>query len=371
MISSLSIHPKHYYHLQTFKQELSRVFEQNWIFVGFKDDLSKNNDFITITIGNTPVVVQNFNGQLSALLNICSHRKATLQQDVRGNRPLRCPYHCWSYKSDGVLSGVPQNRTDFGLDETEKKHLALKQFALDMCGELIFVRVTDTGTSLTEFLGPYFNILQRISTDFTDRVQEGSYLWNTNWKIACETVLEVYHVAGTHPETFANFAKAECEIEYFNGHTTGNTPLQDATHKWWAGARKHLKLEQHPDYKDYNHFFIYPNLAIGLTNGSLMSLQTYDPIDPTHTKLKYQLRMIKRSNGKATSEAVKMAVNINFTQFNHTILEEDRVVAESCQENMARSNTPGLLGKCEDRIRHFHNEWRLELDELLEGQSNV
>ncbi|SUI75980.1 aromatic ring-hydroxylating oxygenase subunit alpha [Shewanella morhuae] len=367
MISTQSILPKHYYDLLTFEQELSRVFEQNWIFVGFKEHLSKNNDFITITIGNTPVVVQNFNGQISALLNICSHRKATLQRDVRGNRPLRCPYHCWSYKSDGVLAGVPQNRTDFGLDETAKKHLALKQFTVDICGELIFVRVAARGPSLIEFLGPYFSILQRVSTDFTEQVQEGSFLWNTNWKIACETVLEVYHVAGVHPETFANFAKAECEIENFNGHTTGNTPLQDATHKWWAGARKHLKTNQHSDFKEYNHFFIYPNLAIGLTNGSLMSLQTYDPIDPTHTKLNYQLKMISKPNDRVISEAVKTAINLNFTQFNHTILEEDRVIAESCQKNMPHCNVPGLLGKCEDRIRHFHNAWRLDLNELLEG----
>ncbi|GGP38891.1 hypothetical protein GCM10009347_03470 [Shewanella algicola] len=365
MIVTQAIHPTHYYDQATFELEREEVFEKNWIFVGFKDQVAKNHDFITLKVGNTPVVVQNFNGQVSALLNICSHRRAQLQTQTQGNRPLVCPYHCWSYKSDGALAGVPQNRTDFGLDEAAKKALSLKEFTLESCGELLFVRVAKAGPSLENYLGPYYPILSRISAEFTDPVQQGHYQWNTNWKIACETVLEVYHVAGVHPESFAKFAKAECDIEFFNGHTTGNTPLQDTPKKWWAGARKHLKLEQSSEYTEYNHFFIYPNMAIGLTNGSLMSLQTYDPLTSTQSQLNFQLRMIKRLDGSATSDAVKAVIKANFTEFNHTILEEDRLVAESCQANMPAVNTPGILGQCEDRIRHFHDAWRSDIKPQL------
>ncbi|MCG9737610.1 Rieske 2Fe-2S domain-containing protein [Shewanella insulae] len=358
MIAKQSLHPEHYYDARTLEVEQTQVFEKSWVFVGFKDQISQNHDFITLQVGNTPVVVQNFNGELSALLNVCSHRKAKLQTAQRGNRPLLCPYHCWSYKSDGALSGVPQNRTDFGLDDLAKKKLALKQFSLASCGNMLFVRVAKEGPGLEEFLGPYFNILEEISNDFVDPVQQGNYHWETNWKLACETVLEVYHVAGTHPETFAKFAKPEVEVAHFNGHTTGNTPLQDAPKKWWAGARKHLKLEQSASYSEYNHFFIYPNLAIGLTNGSLMSLQTYEPKGTTQSQLNFQLRMMRRLDGGATSDAVKAAIKANFTEFNHTILEEDRLVAESCQANMQSVDSAGILGKCEERILHFHDAWR-------------
>ncbi|WP_335917843.1 aromatic ring-hydroxylating dioxygenase subunit alpha [Shewanella chilikensis] len=361
MIAKQSIHPEHYYQTKTLKIEHTHVFEKNWIFVGFKDQLSQNHDFITLQIGNTPVVVQNFNGELSALLNVCSHRKAKLQSASSGNRPLLCPYHCWSYKSNGALSGVPQNRTDFGLDDEDKKKLALKQFQLASCGNMLFVRIAHQGPTLESFLGPYFDILKEISQDFIDPVQQGSFHWDTNWKLACETVLEVYHVAGTHPETFAKFAKPEVEITHFNGHTTGNTPLQDLPKKWWSGARKHLKIEQSSSFTEYNHFFIYPNLAIGLTDGSLMSLQTYEPKGTTQSQLNFQLRLIKRPDGSKISDAVKAAIQANFTEFNHTILEEDRIVAESCQENMQCIDEPGVLGKCEDRIYHFHYAWRSDV----------
>jgi len=368
MIAVQSIHPSSYYQPSIFEQEQRHVFEKNWIFAGFKDQVINNNDYITVQIGTTPVVIQNFKGEINALLNICSHRKAKLQTASHGNNPLVCPYHCWSYKKNGDLAGIPQNKTDFGLDEQAKKSLALRRFDLAICGNLIFVRIIKQQESLEEFLGPYFAILQHISTEFTDPVQDGHYQWQTNWKIACETVLEVYHVAGIHPETFAKFAIAECDVEHFNGHSTGHTPLQDAPKHWWKKARKLLKLTQNETYSEYNHFFIYPNLAIGLTNGSLMSLQTYEPMGPSQSRLNFNLRMMPRTDGSHSSDVIKAAVQLNFTQFNHTILEEDRVVAESCQGNMPLTNTPGLLGKCEDRIKHFHNAWRQDITEITEGQ---
>jgi len=363
MIAVKSIHPTSYYQPTIFEQEQRDVFENNWIFSGFKHQVANNNDYLTLQIGNTPVVVQNFNGDINALLNICSHRKAKLKTAVQGNSPLVCPYHCWSYKKNGDLAGVPQNKSDFSLDEQAKKSLALRHFDLAFCGNLIFVRIIKKQESLEQFLGPYFSILQHISTEFSDYVEDGSYQWQTNWKLACETVLEVYHVAGTHPETFAKFAKAECEIEYFNGHSTGHTPLQEQPKKWWAKAKKHLKLMQNELYNEYNHFFIYPNLAIGLTNGYLMSLQTYQPVSPTKSQLNFNLSMMRREDGTHSSDAIKAAVKLNFTQFNHNILEEDRVIAESCQTNMPLTDSEGLLGKCEDRIKHFHNAWRQDIGE--------
>lgn len=361
MIATPSLNPNYYCDEQVLQSELTQVFEKNWIFAGFKEQLKDNNDFITLRVGNTPIVLQNFKGEVNALLNVCSHRKARLQTAVMGNRPLVCPYHCWSYKSKGAIASIPKNMTDFGINDFDKKKLALKQFDLSFCGDFIFVRVSTHGPTLEEFLGPYYEILERLSGDFSDYVEAGTYDWKTNWKIACETVLEVYHVAGVHPETFAKFAKPECEVESYRGHTTGNTPLQAPPKKWWAGARKHLKIEQDQIFKEYNHFFIYPNLAIGLTNGSLMSLQTYEPLGATKSRLNFNLRMKKRTDGRVTSDAVKSVIKQNFTEFNHTILEEDRVVAETCQESMSVIDTPGLLGKCEERIVHFHRAWKDDL----------
>ena len=363
-LASQSIAPEAYYSAKIYQQEQSAVFQKHWQFVGFTDELTEPNDFITKQIGAVPVLVQNIQGSLYALLNVCSHRKATLQTETKGNRVLRCPYHCWAYGKEGKLVSVPQERSDFAFTPEQKEALSLKCFELETCGNFVFVRV-DTGDenapSLESFLGAYYAVLQSLSDYFIDPIQSGQYEWKTNWKLAVETVLEVYHVPGVHPDSFVKLAKPSCEIVENGIHNTGITPLQGTPQKWWKGVRKHLKLAQHPELTEYNHFFIYPNLAIGLTNGSLMSVQTYEPIDETNSQLNFSLRMVKRIDGEQSRQAVKSAVQENFTSFNDTTLEEDRIIAESCQQNMRGNNQAGVLGKCEGRIVHFHQTWRSDL----------
>ena len=362
MIATTSLLPLNYYSEHIYSLEQRQVFHRNWVFVAFTWQLKQPNDFITLDLCGLPIVVQNFAGQLSALLNICSHRKARLQTAPNGNRALRCPYHCWSYKQDGQLGGIPQHRTEFNFDEAEKKALALRQFALEICGDFVFIRVAATGPGLAEFLGGYYSILKQLSSYFTDQVHQGRYNWQTNWKIAVETVLEVYHVTGVHPESFAKLAKPECEILSNPPHNIGNTPLQDAPKKWWHRVRKQLKLLQYPELTEYNHFFIYPNLAIGLTNGSLMSVQTYDPTGATSCELNFRLCMIGAADGPTAASNFKQAVIQNFVEFNHQTLEEDRFVAESCQRNMPYTAEAGILGRCEDRIRLFHLAWQHDME---------
>lgn len=358
MQATMSLSPRYYYAENVYLAEQQRIFANAWIFVGFKHQLSQNNDFITKEIAGIPVVIQNFNGELSALLNVCSHRKARIQTAKQGNRALRCPYHCWSFKADGALGGVPQQRTDFGFSEQDKQKLALKKFRVQSCGNFVFVCLSEQSPNLDVFLGAHLEILQELSEYFVDAISQGTFHWKTNWKLAVETVLEVYHVAGVHPESFAKLAKPECIITDYAPHNAGFTPLTDTTKQWWARVRKQLKLKQHPEYTEYNHFFIYPNLAIGLTNGSLMSVQTYDPTNITECELNFNLMMVGINDGISSDSAFKVAVTKNFTDFNQQTLIEDQMVAESCQKNMPISEMPAVLGLCEQRLVLFHQAWK-------------
>ena len=360
-ISSLA--PESYYDSFTYNQEKEHVFKSTWIFVGFTEQLSSPDDFLTLHIGDMPIVVQNFNGELCALLNICSHRKATLQTARSGNRPLICPYHCWSYRNKGMLSGIPQNKDFFALDDEEKQKFSLKRFDLACCGSFVFVRIAETGPTLEEFLDVHYKTLQDLSGCFTETIATGAYTWQTNWKIAVETVLEVYHVPGTHPQSFAKLAVPTCDVISNPPHSIGNTPMQDSSKKWWKGVRRLLQLTCMEQFPEYNHFFIYPNLAIGLTSGSLMSVQTYEPVDATTCTLNFRLKLSKRSNDKPVSALVKNEVLESLIDFNHTTLEEDRLVAESCQHNMPQTQTPALLGTCEERLRLFHSAWRQHMEQ--------
>lgn len=68
------IPPQRYSGEANHAEEAARVFRRCWMFVGFTDDLRNDNDFITADIAGTSVLVQNFDGELRAYHNVCTHR---------------------------------------------------------------------------------------------------------------------------------------------------------------------------------------------------------------------------------------------------------------------------------------------------------
>lgn len=362
MKATQGIPPASYYDSTIYEIEQKKVFHSSWIFVGFTDQVTNHNDFITKKIGGIPVVIQNFSGELYALLNICSHRKATLQIAECGNRQLICPYHSWSYKDRGKLSAIPQNSESFSLAEADMQKLSLQRFDLEVCGTFIFVRISTTGPTLKNFLGSYYTIIEQLSEHFTDPIHSGKYPWKTNWKLGVESILESYHVHSVHPQTFATFVQNEYEVLSNPPHNIGNYPIQDSSRTWWKGVRRILKLNCLEQFTEYNHFFIYPNIAIGITNGSLISVQTYEPLDPTHCELHFRLRLARSNRAKLSSQ-IKNELLQGVIDFNHATLEEDRLIVETCQKNMPLSVKPAILGVTEERIIIFHAGWSQQMEE--------
>lgn len=352
--------PEAYVSPDIARLEDKHVFQKNWCFVGFKSDLASHNDFLSTKIGGVPVVVQNFSGELRAFSNICTHRRSTLQKSDCGNRKLSCPYHGWTFNKDGLPIGIPDNENSFGIDKADLSRHALTSYTLKLCGNFIFVRVEPQGEDLQTFLGKNWDVLEHASTIMTDKIASKKIPWRANWKIGVESVLEVYHLGPVHPDTFKNLTKSRWDCAVQGRHSSGHTDLSDKAKTWWDGVRKKLALNQSEKYSEYNHFFIYPNTAIGLTNGSLMSVQTYDPTGIASCDLHYRLFLAAPVEEKTSTEqkSLKRAAVQSLVTFNDQVLDEDRLVSEECSANMKYVTAPGILGKSELRLRFFHENLR-------------
>src|SRR3546814_17718157 len=59
-------------------------------------------------ISASVVIVRGQDDQIRAFHNICSHRALKLVWGERGcDKRFVCPYHAWSYDTDGKLRGIP------------------------------------------------------------------------------------------------------------------------------------------------------------------------------------------------------------------------------------------------------------------------
>ncbi len=64
--------------------------------------------------GDPIIIVRGTDDVVGAYYNTCRHRGAPLVTQENGcARTLVCPYHAWTYKTDGTLIGVPE-RQDLG-----------------------------------------------------------------------------------------------------------------------------------------------------------------------------------------------------------------------------------------------------------------
>ena len=65
-------------------------------------------------------------GEIKAFLNSCSHRGVHLcTADFGNKKTFTCPYHGWSYNTDGELVGIVAGKKVFG-EEMEKEQWSLR-----------------------------------------------------------------------------------------------------------------------------------------------------------------------------------------------------------------------------------------------------
>ncbi|HEY0295039.1 MAG TPA: Rieske 2Fe-2S domain-containing protein [Bordetella sp.] len=109
-----------------FQYELKYIFRRAWLMVGHESLIPKPDDYFVSRMGKDSVIVTRDRvGQIHVLLNSCAHRGMKLcRYDSGNNRAFSCPYHGWSYSTDGKLVEAPGGLVGVpGYDTYYKKEL--------------------------------------------------------------------------------------------------------------------------------------------------------------------------------------------------------------------------------------------------------
>ena len=186
---------------EVWQREMDSIFRRLPLLAGLTIEIPEPDDFKTIDLLGEPVLLtRQADGSVRAMLNVCSHRAMLVApQDCSGNQAhFKCPYHGWTFTSDGVLKGVPGQKK-FG--DIDKAELGLTQLPVYERGGLIFVVLTPgLEVDFDGFLGGMIEDVERLN--FQDWYYCGKReIVGANWKVAYDGYLEGYHFAVAHPET--------------------------------------------------------------------------------------------------------------------------------------------------------------------------
>ena len=95
-----------------YAEEQERIFARAWLFVGHESQIPNPGDFVSSCMGEESVILcRDRAGEVHVFLNSCRHRGMKVCRYDEGNTAVfTCPYHGWSYGTDGRLVGVPYFR---------------------------------------------------------------------------------------------------------------------------------------------------------------------------------------------------------------------------------------------------------------------
>jgi phenylpropionate dioxygenase-like ring-hydroxylating dioxygenase large terminal subunit len=190
-----------------FCLEMERLWRRTWIYVGHTSQVPDPGDFYTAQIAAEPVImVRDADDSVRVLRNRCAHKGARLASAVTGNtgRFFRCPYHAWSYHTDGRLAAVPlrsgYDAEAFARCDAVRGIVPIKSASYR---GFVFARLDDNGPDFEEYFGTSLSSIDYLA----NRSPEGEleiagnalrYMHKCNWKMFIENLNDTMHPMAAH-----------------------------------------------------------------------------------------------------------------------------------------------------------------------------
>jgi len=217
-----------------YRQEQELIFAKCWLYLGHESALPQNGSFFTTTMGEDPViVVRDKTGRPRVYLNSCTHRGAKVcRVDSGVTTMFKCPYHAWTFNTEGQLASVPRLGTVYGDPFDRSQHSLREAPHVDSFGGMIFASWDPQAPTLRDYLGDmafYLELMLNRMEGGTELIG-GVHQWtiNVNWKIPSENFAgDHYHVSSTHGAGVEMGYRSRLSndgycIQTGNGHSIGS-----------------------------------------------------------------------------------------------------------------------------------------------------
>ncbi|MCC6925456.1 aromatic ring-hydroxylating dioxygenase subunit alpha [Novosphingobium sp.] len=154
--------------------------------------------------GKPLLVTRDDQGEIHVFLNVCRHRGTRLVEGdaAQCSKRMTCPYHAWTFSTDGRLLALPRADIFPGLDKSD---FGLVELPSCEAGGLIWYAPRSDAD---------FMLARELGRDFDAFAMRGLHLFRrhthdvaSNWKLIMDAFLESYHVARLHAATIGPFFK--------------------------------------------------------------------------------------------------------------------------------------------------------------------
>jgi benzoate/toluate 1,2-dioxygenase subunit alpha len=285
LVREAEVHRDVYVDQELFQLEMEHLFANTWVYVGHDSQAPKAGDFYTTTIGVEPVImVRHTDGTIKVLRNRCPHKGVKVANETCGNtgKFFRCPYHAWTFRTDGSLLSIPLKKgyDDTGFDRSNAAHgLGAIKNVHNYRG-FVFAKINDVGPGFEEFFGESLSSFDNM----VDRSPVGKlevaggvlrYMHNCNWKMLVDNQTDTCHPMVAHESsagTTANIWKTvppgtpkPMAVEIFLPFMSPYEDFEKMGIRIWENGHGHTGVHKsiHSDYTQAAGYFEQMKEAYG------------------------------------------------------------------------------------------------------------
>ena len=360
------------------KREWETMFLGHPQVIGLSGELPEPGSYITNNDLGMPILAtRDKQGKFHAFVNACRHRGAQLTDESRGQKHrFTCPFHAWTYSSDGKLMGVRQAEMFGKVDKS--CHNLIELPSQEKYGFLVIHPQVDGKVDIDELLGE--KLADELSTwEFEKCVFEGesSIAKELNWKLANDTFGENYHFSTLHSETLINLAYGDyATYDEYGRH-----------HRICTANRYFDVMRQQPE-SDWNFafatiaaYYLFPNTQLVFVGGMVVVVRIYpDPNNVARSISKishYSMPHVEEKVADVEKKTTVQTENVyeadmtgrpefdvsaTIELFLSTVEHEDYLMSEKAQVTASGGKLDYFIfGRNEPALHHFHNNYRAAL----------
>ena len=351
---------ENYFAENRWRREMDQVFGRVPLVVAASCELAEHNSYIAGEVAGTPfIVTRGDDGVLRGFYNMCSHRGAIITEPGTGTaRRHTCPYHAWSYDSNGSLVGI-LDADDFGDIDRDCYGLTPLTVA-ERAGLVWLYRTSDPLVDIDTFLCGYDEMLAHHGFE-TCHVAGRQTIAGPNWKVAYDGYLDFYHLPILHKDTFGPQMSTKANYDSWGPHQRVTSPGR--------GWEKIADLDE-SEWED-RHLIggvwtIFPHVSIAsFDDGRMYMVSMLYPGDDPGSSLTTQMFLHR---GEPPTDDAEIVAEAEYVQqrmdFNHHVVKNEDYSTGLRIQRALRSGGKqhNLFGRNEGGGQRFHGF----LDTLLD-----
>ncbi|MEX2282577.1 MAG: aromatic ring-hydroxylating dioxygenase subunit alpha [Gemmatimonadota bacterium] len=250
-------------------EEKETIFARHWNLAGRVTRLDRPGDYMLRTIaGESIIIVRSRDGKLRAFFNVCRHRGTRICREETGHfsETIQCPYHAWTYSTDGRLIGAPHMNEVEGFDKAE---FPLHQASLAEWEGFIFVHIGAEPQPFDQWLAPLRDRFARFNLPNLKVGHSVTYDVHANWKLVFQNYSECLHCPAIHPElaTVLPYQSGANDLTagpFLGGYMEIKAPNQSATLSGRACGRLVNPALTADDRQRAFYYSIMPNMLLSM-----------------------------------------------------------------------------------------------------------